>query len=647
MNMKKALALTAAITLTAQLTAFSGRINAESVKADIDPALYESLMKFEQWDADKDGILSEEEFSEIEHMSVNLFEVTDISCLKKASSLRHLSLYGGEITDFSVLAEVPSLRTLTFSGVPVSDISFAEKLGLTYMSLTETNVSSEDKIRYAKAPDIEIPAGFYDNFSLKPAGLLECNFVIEDDSIAGFDQEASKETEERYYNHILGKKPGETTYSVVMDGETVMTGKIKITSPEITDPPLDSESPKVVKAERIPDRNEYYSNDLDILLSDGNVYRYSKGKYTHTETGAADIGIIPLYGSDTDRSCDRLVLYRNGYLTFNGNIVHDISGEAAHFTSIYSCYALQENGRLIRIYPADSLNSMTVLGIGYDFDYIIDTGAAVKKDGTFVKLGSKADQIKEVQKFDIKSVAHLYDYYVLENNGDLWCVSYEKGKATLISSNVTEAGFPEANGVLGSDFVYITEDGKAWNYKFKKEVTVPEEHIMHDTYDYDFNDYNEIFRESTHYGFAPGTSIAGIEYENDDRIYAQSVRYPDNTEYFSCFSKHSAITNVDRVLDSYSNGTDSVIHFIRTDGQLWEYAPETNEFRKISFIPDENITPAEPEPPEEIKPYTAEDLVKAVKYMLGQDGGEAYDLNRDNKTNIADINFLKLLITAE
>lgn len=94
------------------------------------------------------------------------------------------------------------------------------------------------------------------------------------------------------------------------------------------DPPLDNDAPKVVKAEEIQNREAIYSSDLEILLSDGNLYRYSEGKYTHEETEVADVEIVPLFGSEYSRSYDRLVLYKNGYLTFNDNIVYDFSGEA-------------------------------------------------------------------------------------------------------------------------------------------------------------------------------------------------------------------------------------------------------------------------------------------------------------------------------
>lgn len=649
MRKKALISYLAALSLILSSFSAQSTVSAEAVKADVDPLVYKAAtIILPEWDEDSDGIISEEEFSHIRYLNLTgVTDETDLSCLKKAVSLKHLDISNSTRSDYSVLSDLTWLKTIVFSYVPVSDLSFTDSMDLNYLMLTETEVSTEEKLKYVKFPDIEIPAGYYDMFALSPACTLDCSFEIEDDSIAGFEAKGESSTKEMYYNHIYAKSEGETKYNAILDGEVIGSGKIKVVPADIFDPPLETEGPEVVKVQKCGWTDDItYNSDLNILLSDGRVFKYQKGKYTLTAEDAADISSTEHYSGrvinvqtgevqEASRTFDNFILFKDGRLTLNGE---DVFEEDIKVCSLCGNYVITENGDLWYI---DTNNGVSPLKVGTNYSYFRDSSFALKKNKTAVLLKRSKDdygktRISEISvgQFSVKSIIKSYNYYILETNGNFWLVDYQKGKSTLISKNTAEAGFSEENGILRRDIIYITEDGKAYYADNKTETSAAVEHIMHEEYDYDFNPYSELIDSYSPHGFPLNVTVNGVKNEGDDRYVAESTE-KDGTVYFSCFKDHMAVTEVKEIIGDYYDGEDAVVHFIRNDNTLWEYNISKRKFIKADF--------PEYTAPDEEK-YTVSDLVNAVNYFLGNEDSSMRDYNGDGKINIADIIYLKSLL---
>ena len=606
--------------------------NTVDIPVDIDRSIYDQLADFNDgYDINGDGVISEEEFKNIDFIYINLDNVKDISSLKKAEGLRSIDLSGGSITDFSVLSGLKNLRRITINNNPVKDVSYFKNMDLNFLYLDGTNVSVEDRISMIQTKDFEIPVGFIENFNLKPSGMIKTEMVIQDNEIAGFGEDGVASIDEGFYNDIIAKKAGETTYSVMYDGKEIAKGKIKVVPSEVKNPQSDLSGIKVDKIESV------YRNGKPmpcILTEDNKYYNYKHGKFVL----AAD-NVKTAYGqyiSSADMNDGEFILKNDGSFTINGKSVF---GDNTKVSEICNDYAITDDGSLWFITVNGDVIEKTKICSNcekFENDRLVS-----KKDGTVILVfcstqKNKFDKanIYEIGKMNIVHV-HNMDDFILDDQGNIWNLNtknyYSAPDVKLAAKNAVKLGAVVLNGSL-SRAVYAGADGKVYYCHDGKELTsvTADDIVENDDYDY-YTIYDGIYEKKDTYAFMDKVTVAGVEICNDDRIYGRSVLYRDKSLYMTCLGRYMAVSDVKESYGAfYDNAAnDYSILILRNDNTLWEYRIGADTLTQVT---EEKLSVA--------------DVISLIRYMTGgstltDSQVEKYDMNADGNINLLDIILMK------
>ncbi len=592
---------------------------------DIEKSVYDWLVEYGSYDTDKngDGIISLEEYETMEHMYIDLDYATDLSFLEKAKSLRKVDFSNGDITDFSVLGTMKNLKMVEFVNVPISDISWCKELDLYMLYLSGTNVSDEHKLSVVSFEDYELPAGHRIPFGAAPKGILGCSFVVEDNEIAGFEDDGRETTEESFYNYILGKSVGETTYSVLVDGEVVGQGKIKVVPSHIVSYAPDENACKVKKSESVHDYGISMMQQ-SILFEDGRYYEYTSDGLTFRGEGVRDFYFL---FSENDDDIIEYTYYENGRLDVDKNMVFEDG-----VVDTEDNFALKEDGSLFYVYTDGIFKK-----IGDGIAEILSSKYALTQNGHLIAFSEK-DDVKDYGVFDIKKFFYSYVSYVLDENGELSTIKSGDESAKLLCENVVDMGYIKGTYI----FVCVLEDGtlkmlnngNIYDYEREEAYTLSDESY-----------YINYSNPATTYIPESSIEVAGITPRIDDIAYMSSIRSEDGVEYFTCLGKYMAMSNVKETFGAFCDGEDYIILIRCNDDTFWEYRIGANTLTKVEFG-DDNVT--EPGNDDKIDATT---LVRLIKYLVNEENiseaDKVFDVNEDNVVNIIDFIMMKNMLVSE
>ena len=590
---------------------------------DIEKSVYDWLVEYGSYDTDKngDGVISLEEYETMEHMYIDLNYATDLSFLEKAKSLRKVDFSNGTITDFSVLKTMKNLRIIEFVNVPVSDISWSSELDLYMMYLDGTKVTDEHKLSVVQFEDYELPAGHRITFGTKPKGLLDCTFVVENNDIAGFEDEGKDTTEESFYNCLYGKSVGETTYSVLVDGEVVGQGKIKVVPSHIISYAPDENACKVKKSESV---HNYGNGTMqeNILFEDGRYYEYTSEGLAFRGEGVKDF-----YFVYSDDNYIEYTIYENGRLDVDKKTVFEDGVESTEDN-----FVLKEDGSLFYVYTDGGSKK-----ISDNISELLSSKYAVTQNGHLIAFSQK-DDVKDYGSFDIKKFFYSYVSYVLDENGELSAIRSGDKSAKLLCENVTDMGYINGTDTL----VCVLEDGtlkkinngNIYDYKRDGEFTLKDEPY-----------YISYSNPSTMYIPEKSIEVAGITPYVDDVPYMSSIRSDDGVEYFTCLGRYVAMLNVKETFGAFCDGEDYIILIQCNDDTFWEYRIGADTVKKIEFGNDDVTEPGNDDKADAVT------LVRLLKYLVNEDGADkddkGFDVNEDGAVNVVDFIMLKNMLVSE
>lgn len=191
--MKRLLACVSALAVILSFNSVSAI--AEDSPANIETALYDQLMQNETYDTNGDGVISEEEFLQINYLNIDLTDITSLDFLNTLPNLRFLYMRNGSFADFSFLKNSTSLSTLQLSNMPqVTDVSFIKEMNLDKCYLSQMDQITDDmRINLLRFQDAENGAvGFSNLVGALPQGLFvysDMSLAIDDTDIACFDRD--------------------------------------------------------------------------------------------------------------------------------------------------------------------------------------------------------------------------------------------------------------------------------------------------------------------------------------------------------------------------------------------------------------------------------------------------------------------------
>lgn len=623
MNTGKLIAAVMSFVIAGNVMSY-GIVNAQTdIPVDIEKSVYDWLVEYGSYDTDKngDGVISLEEYETMDHMYIDLNYATDLSFLEKAKSLRKIDFSNGAITDFSVLKTMKNLRIIEFVNVPVSDISWSSELDLYMMHLNGTKVTDEHKLSVIKLEDYELPAGHRVTFGTKPKGLLDCTFVVENNDIAGFENEGKDTTEESFYNYLLGKSVGETTYSVLVDGKVVGQGKIKVVPSHIVSYAPDEKACKVKKSENI---HNYGNGTIqkNILFEDGRYYEYTSDGFAFRGEGVKDF-----YFVYSDDNYIEYTLYENGRLDVDKKTVFEEG-----VVSTEDNFVLKEDGSLFYVYTDGRFKK-----IRDNISEILSSGYAVTENDHIIAVSEK-NEVKDYGAFDIKKFFYSYVSYVLDENGELYAIKSGDKSSKLLCENVVDMGYIKGTDtlvcVLEDGTLKMINNGKIYDYKRDEEYTLEDKPY-----------YPDYSNPSTMYIPEKSIEVAGITPYVDDVPYMSSIRSDDGVEYFTCLGKYMAMLNVKETFGAFCDGEDYIILIQCNDDTFWEYRIGANTVKKIEFANDDVTKPGNDDKIDTIT------LVRLMKYLWNEEvadkDDQGFDVNKDGVVNIIDFIMMKNMLVSE
>lgn len=581
-------------------------------------------------DQNGDNIKDETDLAQTQYLSLDLTDIDDISILKKAVSLKSLSLYYGKITDFSVLAEIPSLRGIYFTSVPVSDISFVEDLELQWLSLNDTKVPDEEKLKYLMICDLTIPAGHLGSLDLSPRGMIDCEVKIRDSEIIAFGEYGVTDTMENG-GIVCAKKPGVTEYDVIYDGKVVKTGKITVSETDTFDPPL---SEDIIKVKSI--QPDWIKDKLSvcIITEDGTLYTFDGKEYEIVDRNVKE------YDSYSSSYGEPLfVLHTDGTMTLDGKNVFDDATKVETMDCSYStAYIITEERSLWYItYKNGSFTKKKISDDVATFDR--STEIFSTSDTTYYQIISGS--ARSLGKHDIKTLyqASYRENYLLDSNGTLWLSDKgSKDAIVKVDTDVTAVGYFSKGQDSPKDDIYQKSNGRFYKLSDNNELPNSEGGAIlpYDPYYPQSESERSVTFYSADYRDVP--QLFEDKEMDSDFTFMLSRASEDKTEYFSFLDFFASVSNVDKTIEAAQNDDmDYIILFTRTDGSLWEYHIGEGRFVRKDF----GNAPEEP-----VVKYSSADLLDLIKYMNGtfENGAEKYDINDDGAVNILDLIKLKEIL---
>lgn len=601
-------------------------INAETTELSENDQKIISQVSDENYDKIKD----ETDLTETRYLNLDLTDIDDISILKKAVNLKYLDIKNGSLTDFSVLSEIPSLFSLSIENNPVSDLSFIKNSGIQRLTLKDTKVTEDEKLKYIEAKDYTLPANHFSSLTPLVQGLLDFEVKIKNPDIVSFGEYGVSDTADNG-GIVLAKNTGETKYDIIYNGNVIKTGKITVTEPEIFNPPLLDGIIKVKEAEADWIFGE---NRICIITDDNTLYTFNGKEYEKIDEN------VKQYESRSSSYGDPLyILHTDGTMTIDKEDVFSDGTKVSSMICSYSeAFVTTQDKSMWHIeYSKGTVQKKLLTENVVMFDR--ETEIFSSEDGTCYQLTSSGT-VRNLGKHSVKQVyaATYRDNYLLDNDGSLW-YSDRRGVAKIekTDTGVTEVGLLISTSSFAWEDVYRKSNGKVFTLPDKKEVTFSEGDTIRTDSSYSYTDSERpVSFYSADYNNIP-------ELFKSERLCSDFTHMFSNSDdsknvYFSFLNCYASVSEVNKTIDAAkTDGRDYIILFTRTDGSLWEYHIAEGTFTRKDFGSTAEIPEAE---------YSSADFLNLIRYMNGTDESDskAYDINGDGIINILDVIKLKEIL---
>lgn len=582
--MKKMTAILSALAMLTTMTAFPASAET-AVPVDVDEAVYAILLDSYGCDADKDGVVTEEEFRSVQSLRMNPCGFEDLSWMAGMDALTSITFEEGTLSDAAAqsLLQVPQIDSVQMYNVTLDSIGFLGEMQLDYCRMQQcTPFSDSELLSIMRVEDVTVQKGFTARGGVYPEGLFSTNdlmLTIGDASIACLDTYGTLQSPSS--NSIFyGKEIGETTFTLSIYGVEEFTGKITVEDFTPESSPLG----EVAEAPEIMDALYHGGGIGTALLKDGTLYSLNDGGLRTEAVNVKSCHYEYVYDEAGKSHYRDLVLYHDGTVTVDGKPLQ--TDQTFVHTEDGCC--ITENGDLYRIREENGEFYADFLYSGFaEFDpkvgscFFSKTGEVIAMVHIQREDGSYRWQVFPTGITDV--ISAQANYFVDKNN-ILWQVKRQTNAApevVQIAENVASVGIYKYEEYPLSSILYIGMDGKAYLPETGKEVTLVKETEETETLHYldagNFPVY-DLFGEN---GFVTFGTAAGHDYHLT----------LDNVLTIEYNGVKTGITDVECFVDSdYSeNGDVLYAYFLRTDGSFWCYSSETNAYSEIPFTAPEPL----------------------------------------------------------
>lgn len=542
--------------------------NAE--RADLPEIIYKQLLEDDYIDANKDGIITEEEYRSVQMMTLNLDGVESLDFIERLEKPKYLYFSGGSISDFSLLAKFKNLETLQLSNMPqVTDISFVKDMDLLKFYISDMEqITDEQKIAVMKFHDADTSVGFADLIGATPTGMFtydQISLEISDTSIASFDNYRDNPVNVCYAD-AYGKSAGSTEYTFKVKGKEIHKGRINVSETAATVLPS-AEGQTMPKI----DGSNIYSEADRVVLKDGILYKLADGKLVAIAENVADYDMDYTYNDNGDFISIETLLYQDGTLEVNHEKL--TNADDLIFTKIGRGLGITDKGYVYSIRKEKDKFRVDLIYKGFDrflenssLDFISDTGEVIQ-----IELKKNGQTTIGYQAFPtgITDVVDSYNYYFIDKDKVLWEINRHVGSEPSVrkrAEDVVYVGYRYYSGGKVYGCVHITSDGTAYDAGTTRKVilteTVPDPYKKTGKFVYDFEDLH--------------TSEI-----------ARSYNYHITTDNILCMEfngKKAAVADVDNYIAARkgSDGKSIYAYFLKTDGTIWSYSFEDDKYFNLS-----------------------------------------------------------------
>ena len=633
--MKRLLACVSALAVILSFNSVSAI--AEDSPANIETALYDQLMQNETYDTNGDGVISEEEFLQINYLNIDLTDITSLDFLNTLPNLRFLYMRNGSFADFSFLKNFTSLSTLQLSNMPqVTDVSFIKEMNLDKCYLSQMDQITDDmRINLLRFQDVENGAvGFSNLVGALPQGLFvysDMSLAIDDTDIACFDRDVVQPLQASAAE-IYGKTPGTTTYSFSFKNEVIHTGTIKIdVVPETTTPTKENQdSQQIYTSKSLRPGNTLVLQNNTLYALENRAYSPLKNDVKGFSNGSFydDSGSVLFVQAD-------LVLYQNGTLEINGK--QPVGGDGIVFSQVVGSYAISESGDIYCLYGDNGNIVLDKVYSGFGGVPESDHMYIISDKGEIVLLELKYQDGKAISRqafaTGIMNAICSYGNYFIDENHILWEVDRNVGNEPTIkqiSDDVVDVGFKRYGNGMVAGGVYVKSDGTAYTLNTKKKVVLDDE------------------SEGTKPYLASGSliySTGGGEYAvagNGSGKYHIDSQNALCLEYNEIRRKtNDAAQYLTYDIDEETNLPN--VYYLKLDNTIWCYSFSKDAFTEV----------VEPENPQYLRSdvnsdgyFNVADIVVLRKWLLAVpdttlNNWKAADLCEDNKLDVFDLCLMK------
>ena len=597
--------------------------NAE--RADLPEIIYKQLLEDDYIDANKDGIITEEEYRSVQMMTLNLDGVESLDFLERLEKPKYLYFSGGSISDFSLLAKFKNLETLQLSNMPqVTDISFVKDMDLLKFYISDMEqITDEQKIAVMKFHDADTSVGFADLIGATPTGMFtydQISLEISDTSIASFDNYRDNPVNVCYAD-AYGKSAGSTEYTFKVKGKEIHKGRINVseTAAKVLPSAEGQTMPKI-------DGSNIYSEADRVVLKDGILYKLADGKLVAIAENVADYDMDYTYNDNGDFISIETLLYQDGTLEVNHEKLTNADGLI--FTKIGRGLGITDKGYVYSIRKEKDKFRVDLIYKGFDrflenssLDFISDTGEVIQIE---LKKNGQTTIGYQALPTGITDVVDSYNYYFIDKDKVLWEINRHVGSEPSVrkrAEDVVYVGYRYYSGGKVYGCVHITSDGTAYDAGTTRKVilteTVPDPYKKAGKFVYDFEDLH--------------TSEI-----------ARSYNYHITTDNILCMEfngKKAAVADVDSYIAARkgSDGKSIYAYFLKTDGTIWSYSFEDDKYFNLS----ETETILKGDVNADGK-FDISDIVTFQKWLLADRNTElknpkAADLYEDNILDVFDL----------
>ena len=568
--MKKILSLAMGFSVMLSASSFTSLAADKSEKADLPESVYQQLLEDDYTDADKDGIITEEEYRAAKMLCLDLDGIESIDFLERLEAPKYLYFSGGNISDFSSLAKFRDLATLQLSDMPqVTDISFVKDMDLLKFYISDMEqITDDQKIAVMKFHDADTSVGFSDLIGATPAGMFtydQVSLEISDTSIADID--FYKENPINLFSaDVYGKAAGSAEYSLKIKGKEIHRGRINVS--ETTAVVLPSAEGQAMP--RTYSSNIYSEADR-VVLKGGTLYKLADGKLIAIAEKAADFDMDYTYNDNGDFISIETILFQDGTLEVNGEKL--INADGLKFAKIGRGLGITDNGEVYSIRQEKGRFRADLIYKGFDrflenspLEFISDTGEVIQ-----IELKNIDSTTIGYQAFPtgITDVVDSGGYFFIDKNKDLWKINRHVGSEPTVrkcAEDVVYVGYRYYGDGKVYGCVHITSDGTAYNagtaIKVTLTETIPDSYKSAGKFIYQFSDLYKYDISGSYNYHITNDNILCMEFNG----------------------KKEAVADVDSYIAARksSDGESVYAYFLKTDGTVWSYSFENDEFFNLS-----------------------------------------------------------------